>query len=311
MAEMKDTSIKPSPVDRLKAIEKDAIKKARKAPPVPAPQMSLALWPDSVRGVPNAVLRGSLFTVSKTREMFKKRELLAAVEGIEVRYLGIRFNQTDLDVWEMLLHLARLQPLGNQVTFHAHAFLKALGRKTGGKDHEQLKEEIARLQSGTVEVTWTKNGKTFGGSLVSEYYRDEETQRYVVVFSTKMLSLYEGGYSHINWEQRAALGNNSLAKWLHGFYATHAAPLPYKVETLKTLCGSTTKALWEFRRMLKNALAELVEVGAIKDWEISWDDLVRIENKPSLSQIKHINKASAPTRRNRSKTSAGLKKAPI
>lgn len=284
-------------VDRLKAIEKDAIKKARKAPLVPTPQMSLELWPESVRGVPNAVLRGSLFTVTKTRETTKKRELLAAVDGIEIRFKGERFNQTDLDVWEMLLHLARLQPLGNQVAFHAHAFLKALGRKTGGKDHEQLKEEITRLIGGVVEVTWTREKKTFAGALVTSYFRDEETQRYVVVFDQQMLSLYEGGYSHIDWEQRHALGSNNLAKWLHGFYATHADPYPYKVETIKTLCGSTTKALREFRRMLKNALDELVSVGAIKSWEISWDDLVRIENTPTLSQVKHLNKATTTRKR--------------
>jgi len=107
-----------------------AVAKAPKAKQ-PTPQMSLELWPDSVRGVPNAVLRGSLFTVSQRRSTAKKRELLAAVDGIEVRFKGERFNQTDLDVWEMLLHLARQQPLGDRVEFSAHALLKALGRGTG------------------------------------------------------------------------------------------------------------------------------------------------------------------------------------
>lgn len=302
------TTSKPTPADRIKIIADVAIKKARKAPALPTPQMSLELWPEAVRGVPNAVLRGSLFTVTKTREVFKKRELLAAVEGIEVRFMGIRFNQTDLDVWEMLLHLARMQPLGNKVEFTANSFLKALGRHTGDTQHEQLKEEISRLIGGVVEVTWTKEKKTFGGALVTSFYRDEETQRYVVVFDKKMLALYEGGYSHIDWEQRAALGSNNLAKWLHGFYATHAEPFPYKVETLKKLCGSTTKALWEFRRMLKKALDELVAVGAIKGWEISWDDLVRIENVPTLSQLNHLNKVkktTAPRKRGSLKKALG------
>lgn len=135
-----------SALDRIKALQKQAERKPKAK--APSPQMALELWPDAVRGVPNAVLRGSLFTVSQKRQTTKKRELLAAVDGIEVRFKGERFNQTDLDVWEMLLHLARLQPLGNQVAFHAHSFLKALGRKTGGKDHEQLKEEITRLIGG-------------------------------------------------------------------------------------------------------------------------------------------------------------------
>lgn len=290
MAETKNTSSKPSPVERLKAIEKRATESARSASSTSPPQMSLALWPDAVRGVPNAVLRGSLFTVSQKREVFKKRELLAAVDGIEVRYMGIRFNQTDLDVWEMLLHLARLQPLGNRVEFASHSFLKALGRRTSGAEHETLKEEIARLRAGTVEITWTKDKKTFIGGLVSQAYRDEETQRYVVVFDPKMVQLYENGYSHIDWEQRQALGMNNLAKWLHGFYATHADPYPYKVETLRTLCGSATKELRKFRQLLKGALDELMAIGAISGWEISDDDLVSIQNKRTLSQSRHLHK---------------------
>jgi len=275
-----------SALDRIKALQKQAERKPKAK--APSPQMALELWPDAVRGVPNAVLRGSLFTVSQKREVFKKRELLAAVDGVEVRYMGIRFNQTDLDVWEMLLHLARLQPLGNKVEFSAYSFLKALGRKTGRTQHEQLKEEIARLAGGAVEITWTKDKKSFGGTLVSEYYRDEETQRYVVIFSPKMLNLYENGYSHINWEERQALGANNLAKWLHGFYATHADPYPYKVETLHRLCGSTTKELRKFRQLLRSALAELEAISAITGWAISDDDLVSINNKRTLSQSRHL-----------------------
>lgn len=267
--------------------------KARAKPPAHTPtkpaQLSLELWPDAVRGVPNAVLRGSLFSVSKQRSTAKKRELLAAVEGIEIRFKGERFNQVDLDLWEMLLHLARLQPLGNQVEFSSYSLLKELGRGTGGKDHEDLKEDIARLLGGVVEITWTDTNRTFIGHLVDKAYRDETTQRYVVVFDTKMLGLYEGGYTYIDWERRKALKGNNLAKWLAGFYSSHANPYAYKVETIKNLCGSTVARLPDFRRMLKAALKELVQVGAIKSWEIE-DDLVRIVNTPSTSQAKHIAK---------------------
>ena len=56
----------------------------------PEKQLSLELWPDAVRGVPNAVLRGSLFSVSKVRATAKKRELLEAVEVTENRFKGER-----------------------------------------------------------------------------------------------------------------------------------------------------------------------------------------------------------------------------
>lgn len=267
------TAKRPAPTTTLSAIKPT--------------QLSLELWPDAVRGVPNAVLRGSLFTVSKQRATAKKRELLAAVEGIEIRFKGERFNQTDLDLWEMLLHLARMQPLGNQVEFTAYALLKELGRGTGGKDHDDLKEDIARLLGGVVEITWTDTNKTFLGHLVEKAYRDETTQRYVVVFDQKMLGLYEGGYSYVDWQRRKALKGNSLAKWLQGFYASHAAPYPYKVETIKNLCGSTIARLTDFRRLLRSALDELVLVGSIESWSIQ-NDLIHVENLPTKSQTKHL-----------------------
>jgi hypothetical protein len=255
-------------------------------------QMSLELWPDAVRGVPNAVLRGALFGVSTERKVYKPRTLIASLDGYEIRFKGESFNQTDLDVWEMLLHLARLQPLGTKVEFTAHSLLKELGRGTSGKEHEKLKEEIMRLMTGGVEITWTKEKKAFGGTLVSSYFRDEETGRYVVKFNQDMAQLYGVGHTLIDWSERQALGKNNLAKWLHGFYASHAKPYPYKVDTLHGLCGSTDE-LKGFKRRLKKALAELAAAGSIRSWSIDPDtDLVHVVNIPSPTQARHLAKAT-------------------
>lgn len=261
-----------------------------------AKQLHLELWPDAVRGVPNAVLRGALFGVSQRRKTHKNRTVIAAVDGYEIRFKGESFNQTDLDVWEMLLHLARLQPLETKVEFTAHALLKELGRGTSGKHHEELKEQMMRLVTGGVEITWTKEKKTFAGTLVSGFFRDEENGRYVVKFNGDMSQLYGVGHTLIDWSERQALGNNSLAKWLHGFYASHAKPFPYKVETLYGLCGSTVERLGDFRKLLRTALAHLVNVGTIKSWGIDQKtDLVEVVNLPSRSQIKHLGKANKRT----------------
>lgn len=249
----------------------------------------LELWPERVRGVPNAVLRGSLFGISKTRATAKTRTLLATLAGIEIRFKGERFNQRDLDTLEVLLHLAREQPLGNKVTFKANAVLKSLGRPISGDQHELLKEEITRLRSGTVEIKWTENDKVFGGGLISNYFRDDATDEWVVVFDEKMLSLYDNGFTHVNWEQRQLLRHNSLAQWIHGFYASHAEPFCYKVETLKKLSGSTVARLGDFRKQLRVALDAVKEVGGILDWDISKeDDLVHVKKMPSQSQKKHL-----------------------
>ena len=256
-------------------------------------QMQLPFWRDEVRGVPNAILRGALFSISQRRATASKRTLLETVDGIEIRFKGERFNQTDLDVWEMLIHLARHQPLGDRVEFGANAFLKGLGRSDGKAQHEQLKEEITRLRSGTVEIKWKGEGKTFGGGLVSNYFYDDLKKRYVVIFDERMLRLYDSGYTESDWMQRRKLGNNGLAKWLFRFYATHAAPYAYKIETLSKLCGSTSKSLGDFRKLLRPALQKLIDIDAIKSWSIDTSDKLTVRKTPTMSQKRHLQKREA------------------
>ncbi|MFZ4539731.1 plasmid replication initiator TrfA [Propionivibrio sp.] len=276
--------------DKLAQAKARGGKGAAVAPPAkPEPaQLRLDIWPDAVRGVPNSFLRSALFGVSNIRKTYSNRTLIAAVDGYEIRFFGTSFNQTDLDVWETLLHLARLQPLGTKVEFTAHSLLKELGRSTGGKDHEQLKEELARLGSGWTEITDTKAKKTFAGNFISSFVRDDETERYVVSFTPEMAQLYEAGHTLIDWSERKALGKNNLAKWLHGHYASHASPFHYKTGTLRDLSGSDTTGLRTFRQKLKKALDALKAIGAILNWSIDDDDLVHVAHVPSRTQLKHL-----------------------
>lgn len=256
----------------------------------------LTFWPDETRGVPNAVLRGALFSISQERQMTKRRQRLATVDGYLITFKGERFNQRDLDLWEMLLHIGRKQAYGKSIEFVAKDLLQDLGRGIGGADYDELKEDISRLMGGVVEITFVRTSETFVGSLIHNAYRDEVTQRYSIIFDKEMRKLYDAGYTHVNWEQRNKLRGNSsaLAKWLHGFYATHAAPLPYKVTTIKELCGSTTKRLSDFRTALRAALEMLKNAGALSAWSIDHaTDLVKVKRKTSMSQQRHLLKKKA------------------
>jgi hypothetical protein len=255
--------------------------------------LQMKFWPDEVRGVPNVALRGALFSISQKREIAKKRQKLATVDGYQIMFKGERFNQRDLDLWEMLLHIGRQQLYGKHIEFVACDLLKALDRGTGGADYEELKEDISRLMGGVVEITFKDTNETFIGSLVQNAYRDETTQCYALIFDEKMRKLYDAGYTHVDWEQRTKLKDNSLAQWLHGFYATHAAPLSYKVETLKELCGSTTERLTDFRKALRVSLEKLKGVGGITSWSITKADLVKVGRKGSMSQVRHLGKKQA------------------
>ena len=255
----------------------------------PAKIVQFPLWPEPSRGVPNSALRGALFAAiqGKNRKAFK-RELLHSQNGIEIRFTGWQLDQSDLDVWEQALHLARIHPLGTRCEFTAHRFLKALGRSTGKAQYEDLKNNFARLGGCLVEVT--HNRLTYGGSLL-EFYRDEDTGRYRVEVNPKINALYNAGWTAIDWQQRRALKRKPLASWLHGFYASHADPYPVSVEKLRQWSGSQTKSLRRFKQALVKALEDLKTIGAIVDFEIK-DGLVYVERVPSSSQRKHLTKAN-------------------
>ena len=260
------------------------------ANPQSAKIVQLPLWPEPARGVPNSALRGALFAAiqGKDRQALK-RELLAVQSGVEIRFTGWQLDQSDLDVWEQALHLARQHPLGTRCEFSANGFLKALGRRTGKSDHEWLKDVFARLAGAVAEIMHDR--KTYFGPLIEGGVRDEITRRYVLEINPQLARLYAAGWTACDWAQRQQLRGKPLALWLHGFYASHADPHPLKLETLHHLSGSRNKQAAGFKRYLKAALADLQTTGAIRDFEISKDGRVTVDRTPSRSQQKHLRKA--------------------
>ena len=245
------------------------------------PQLTLPFWPVAVRAVPNSILRSALFGVSKIRATGRNRVLIATNSNFEIRFTGTEFNQTDLDVFQGLLHIGMREPLGGSVEFDLSSFLSGLGRNTGSSQKNKLRKELARLMGGVVEIKWMKGQKTFMGSLVQKIFIDEVTDIHKVVFDRDLILLFDRGHSYIDQQQRLQLGQHSLAKWLHGFYSSHANPYPYKLETVQELCGSTATAK-EFKRLLVRALDKLKAIGAIESWQIeSISNLVRVRKTNS------------------------------
>lgn len=275
--------------------------KAEKCQPVAQPSIhrpqraeivQLPLWPETARGLPNSALRGALFAAIQGKDRCAmQRELLPVQQGIEIRFTGWQLDQSDMDVWEQALHLARQHPLGIHCYFTAHAFLKALGRSTGKAQHEWLKDVFARLAGAVVEIS--HNGKTYFGPLIEGGVRDEETGLYVLRLNPDLVKLYGVGmWTTVDWQQRRLLRRKPLALWLHGFYASHADPYPVSVEKLRQWSGSQTRRLRRFREALVQALEDLKGLGTILDFEIK-DDLVRVERVPSPSQQRHLTKSKS------------------
>ena len=267
-------------------------------------------WPESMRGVPNGVLRSALFgAIKRGKRGFLQRQPIASLEGVSIVYTGARLDQSDLDVWEGVLHLSRCSELGARIEFTARGLLRLIGRgghngeSIGKSDREWLKNVLSRLKATSVEIQ--QGPYAYGGSLIDEYFRDDSTGRYILILNPRMKAIFSrDGWTQIDWGIRSLLRGHPLAQWLHGFYSTHASPFPLKVATLHRLCGSASggeaqtpvqrnKAIQDWRDgslipALKALEIAVNRVGQSLSWDIAGGALVKVNRDPSKTQQKHL-----------------------
>ena len=268
-------------LQRLSPELQEKIKFLNENPPLPA-------WPEQTRGVPNLCLRSALFSViQRGRRKAVKGEILAAVKGLSIRYTGWRLDQGDFDVLVHALHLVSLQQHSSTdryVKLTAKGFLRAIGRSSGKSGREWLKDSFRRLTASAVEIKieisvgYKTETFTYAGSLVEEFYYTESDHRYFLKINPKLANLFDAGWTQLQWRQRLQL-KTDLAKWLHGFYASHRTPYPLKVATLRQLCGSDCGRLSDYRGKLRYALAELVNIHVLASWIIDQEDRVHVQKQ--------------------------------
>lgn len=290
-------------LEQVEDIAQKAKQRAKRAPfpgaPLPKNLVQLPLWPEPARAVPNGFLRSALFgAIKKGARRYMKAELVAAVDGIEIRYTGERLDQGDLDVWESVLHAVRLQELGSQCRVTSYALLKLMGLTDTGKNRTTLHTRITRLVANALEV---KHGRySYMGSLIAGAAKDDETQEWVIELNPKLRPLFAADqFTQVEWGVRHALSGKPLAQWLHGFYASHAAPFPLKIETLHRLCGSEAGEMWKFAQTLRKALDDVSKASEAHGEGFCYEirgNLVYVEKKASGSQRRHLAKKATKPR---------------
>jgi len=262
------------------------------------------MWPEPVRGGPNALLRSALFagihskkretigTTPATPEEEPEGVILASQDGVIVKFAGRQLNQYDADVFFEALHRARHHPLETECFFRGYDFLKAIGRSDGKREYQDLHQSLTRLRNGNLVVEWSINGRRyeFNGSLVASYVREKTNKLYKVTFAKEVKKLFAPAcWTQLELEERQALQGQPLAQWLHSYYSTHAAPYPVSSTFLHQKTGSKRALLKNFRTDLKAALAAL---ESVLGWQTVWKgDVVTVTRPPSNSQAKHLKKA--------------------
>jgi hypothetical protein len=299
-AAIKDPDLRAS-LERLGAVIKDTPQRSEAEPPSSAKIIQFPLFPEATRPVSNDIARSALFSCIQGKDRrFIKDALLATVDGVEIRFTGEQLNQDDHDLLMQLIFMAREKPVGAWVTMPAHTILKALGRQVGGKQHRDLRADIFRLAAGTVSIRIARDRiEVTGHHLLAKAAQHEDSRYWVYRLDPDLAFLYGGeSYTLIDWDKRLNLKGKDLARWLQLYLATHAKPFPVKVDTLRELSGSRTKALRSFRGQLRLALDALLSNHDIEQWWIAQQtDLVTVERGEAVtaSQRRHIGRRGQRT----------------
>ena len=234
--------------------------------------------------MPNPVIRSALFGVVKRgRREHLERVRLPSIGGTEILYTGARLDQADLDAWMGILELFKGQDIAmrlGRVVVPAREFLRLIGREYSSGTRAWLYKSLARLQATAIEI---KNGdQVYVGSLIVRAARDERTGQVMVEIDPKLAALFHS-WSGMDWQERQALGQDHLAKWLHGFYSSHADPYPIKVRTIQEWTGAGAEELWKFRQQLREGMGR---VGAATGWrwEIDKNDCLHVHKPKQLPE---------------------------
>lgn len=222
-------------------------------------ELPLELLGQGARGAPDSVLRSALFAASRPgKRRHLDDEKIASVSNVTIRQTGQQLQQIDLDVWIELIRLAA-ESQSSIVHVPLRGLLRRMSRDTGIKSRERVLSTLRRLNATVVGIS--DGIREYHGSLIYEHMRDEETQHLVVRLNPRIASLFDrSSWSHLQLSQRHKLKRQPLAQWLHGYLSSHDQPFPIRVDTLRELSGSNTRALNHFRAELRGAMEKVKNV---------------------------------------------------
>jgi hypothetical protein len=246
-------------------------------------------WPDDRRGAPNEVIRSAIFGVVRTGRRKRVVNLpVAGPAGSSITITGWRLDQYDLDIWLEVMHLARNSKPGDPVRFTLHSMLKRLHRTahSGANDFKWLKQRLYNLGETSIKFD---DGIEEGlaGALISSFRIVKASGEAEIETNPKLRALWES-ITHLDIEQRRALGQNQLAKAIHAALASHVAWVPMRLDVLVKRVGAEVDRVRNFRMALKAVLDDFKTRGWIHDYSIGAGDkgLVAIDKVRTPTQVR-------------------------
>jgi TrfA protein len=229
------------------------------------PSLFLAGCNVDVLAAPNSLLRCALFSVFKKGERGPavRDKKVISLSNIELIFSGERLDQRDLDLYLILIDLARITHLGDEVNVNNNQLLNRLRLSPAKKNYETLNARLERLKAARIRLkVFHENDKyVYDGHLILEQLRAQDGKNFFRLSRALSVLFEPSRYSTLDLKIRSALSKKPMAAWLHAFYSTHSCMhsnnYRYQLSTIRDLCGSGQADLTEFKKSLIKGLVDL------------------------------------------------------
>lgn len=248
----------------------------------------MPVWSDDKRAITNSIARSAVFGVAeKNNKTIFVEQRVPAPSNYEITITGEQLSEADRDVYLQAIHYFRGCGPNEEIRVNPRDFLLAIGRQDGLESRKWLWNTVRKIARTLLEITINLPERKikFVGSLltIASEEKDGIPGDIRMRLPLDALRLYNtDSRTLISMTRRLSLKGpgSQLAKSLQAKIYSHKEPLPMKLETLMTQCGSKCKRILDFKKKLIAALELLKENQDIEAYSISKDGLVEIRRKP-------------------------------
>lgn len=278
---LQEMAVSPSPPRPTPNMDAHPATDGRSEPPAKPPT-----WADTQRGVPNWLLRTSIWgIVRRGRRAWLDEELIVSQGDTQIIYTGERLDMADSTVWDQCTHYwsrgadnARKMP--DRIYFPPGRLLREIGRNTGTSDRKWLDRVLDRLTLTSIKIIGPDGTTIYRGQLLGPSGVDEVSGQYMVDLHPDLIALFGiNQYTRLDAAQIAAFRGHQTAHWLYRYYASHRDPYPVRPDYLRDLSGSGD-ALKSWNQRLPGALNRMCDVTGWS-WRIE-RGLVEVTRVPGV-----------------------------
>ncbi|HDR9280190.1 TPA: hypothetical protein QDB45_001712 [Burkholderia vietnamiensis] len=217
-----------------------------------------------------------------------------------VRTWGPNFNQDDADVWRMALLTVLMAGVDGDsftlrwnsapaVPFSFNQWCRDLQRSENSiTTNEAIKNGLARMRLTAISVLDTESAAEYRALMVEDFGKDDSG--YWVRMDPRIVRAFAKTTWMHDVRHRCAL-NTFFAKWFFDFLASDSrTKMSMNLNTLREASGAQHYEPGKFRRLVKNAVEQLIEPVTVKGTNETLPPIL-LEAKLTEGDVLHIVKA--------------------